>query len=191
MFPAMVIVPLMQICWTLFSIVSGMIYFEEYKGFTTLMWIMFPVGVVVSARRVAVCGLYMCSEAPARVRLCACGESDEWTFFPHRTQHFGLSPSHNYAQIVFSGVFLLTLGGGRAPPPDELEEEEKMPDSAAGSLSKMTVHENAMFTSRPDGETGPLELGPPASAKMSLGQTLRFTSECRRLAGCDSRCHLS
>eukprot|EP00198_Chlamydomonas_reinhardtii_P012907 XP_001702244.1 predicted protein [Chlamydomonas reinhardtii] len=124
MFPAMVIVPLMQICWTLFSIVSGMIYFEEYKGFTTLMWIMFPVGVV----------------------------------------------------IVFSGVFLLTLGGGRAPPPDELEEEEKMPDSAAGSLSKMTVHENAMFTSRPDGETGPLELGPPASAKMSLGQTLRFTS---------------
>jgi hypothetical protein len=29
-FPAMVIVPLMQICWTLFSIISGLIYFQVY-----------------------------------------------------------------------------------------------------------------------------------------------------------------
>ncbi|GFR49777.1 hypothetical protein Agub_g11717 [Astrephomene gubernaculifera] len=47
MFPAMLVVPLMQIAWTLFSIVSGMLYFQEYTGFTTLKAIMFPVGVLV------------------------------------------------------------------------------------------------------------------------------------------------
>ncbi|KXZ48891.1 hypothetical protein GPECTOR_24g180 [Gonium pectorale] len=47
MFPAMIIVPLLQIAWTLFSIVSGMIYFQEYKGFNTIKAIMFPVGVLV------------------------------------------------------------------------------------------------------------------------------------------------
>ena len=29
LFPAMVIVPTMQIAWTLFGIISGMLYFEE------------------------------------------------------------------------------------------------------------------------------------------------------------------
>lgn len=43
----MVIVPLLQIAWTLFSIVSGMLYFQEYKGFTMLKAIMLPVGVAV------------------------------------------------------------------------------------------------------------------------------------------------
>ncbi|KXZ52720.1 hypothetical protein GPECTOR_8g114 [Gonium pectorale] len=47
MFPAMVIVPVMQISWTLFSIVSGMLYFQEYVGFTPLKSIMFPIGVLV------------------------------------------------------------------------------------------------------------------------------------------------
>jgi len=47
MFPAMLIVPMMQICWTLFSIVSGMLYFQEYSSFTTISWIMFPLGVSI------------------------------------------------------------------------------------------------------------------------------------------------
>ncbi|GLI58597.1 hypothetical protein VaNZ11_000325 [Volvox africanus] len=47
MFSAMVIVPVMQISWTLFSIVSGMLYFQEYKGFTPLKSVMFPIGVLV------------------------------------------------------------------------------------------------------------------------------------------------
>lgn len=45
-FPAMIIVPLMQIAWTLFSIVSGMLYFQEYKTFTVLSAVMFVVGVL-------------------------------------------------------------------------------------------------------------------------------------------------
>ncbi len=55
MFPAMIIVPLMQICWTLFSIISGMLYFQEYTSFNPstakhgpLNAIMFTVGVLVS-----------------------------------------------------------------------------------------------------------------------------------------------
>mmetsp|Transcript_29842 Transcript_29842/g.65998 ORF Transcript_29842/g.65998 Transcript_29842/m.65998 type:complete len:724 (-) Transcript_29842:358-2529(-) len=47
MFPALIIVPLMQIAWTLFSIISGMIYFEEYKTFTTLSACMFALGVTI------------------------------------------------------------------------------------------------------------------------------------------------
>lgn len=47
MFPAMIIVPVMQISWTLFSIVSGMLYFQEYLGFTLVKSIMFPIGVLV------------------------------------------------------------------------------------------------------------------------------------------------
>jgi hypothetical protein len=47
MFPAMVIVPVMQISWTLFSIISGMLYFQEYLGFTPLKSVMFPIGVLV------------------------------------------------------------------------------------------------------------------------------------------------
>ena len=48
MFPAMIIVPLMQICWTLFSIVSGLLYFEEYEAFNALKGCMFALGVAVS-----------------------------------------------------------------------------------------------------------------------------------------------
>lgn len=48
MFPAMIIVPLLQICWTLFSILEGLLYFEEYKGFTPLKAGMFSLGVAVS-----------------------------------------------------------------------------------------------------------------------------------------------
>jgi hypothetical protein len=48
MFPAMVIVPTMQIAWTLFSITSGMLYFQEYDGFNALKGTMFAFGVLVS-----------------------------------------------------------------------------------------------------------------------------------------------
>ncbi|GFR43906.1 hypothetical protein Agub_g5040, partial [Astrephomene gubernaculifera] len=47
MFPAMIIVPVMQISWTLFSIISGMLYFQEYADFTPLKSVMFPIGVLV------------------------------------------------------------------------------------------------------------------------------------------------
>ena len=44
----MVIVPTMQISWTLFSILSGGVFFEEYLAFTQLSTAMFVLGVVVS-----------------------------------------------------------------------------------------------------------------------------------------------
>jgi hypothetical protein len=44
----MVIVPTMQIAWTLFGIISGMLYFEEYLDFTPLSAAMFCTGVLVS-----------------------------------------------------------------------------------------------------------------------------------------------
>eukprot|EP00798_Chlamydomonas_sp_ICE-L_P030364 gene30364-35369_t len=46
MFPAMIIVPVLQICWTLFSLISGMCYFKEYQGFTALTTCMFTIGVL-------------------------------------------------------------------------------------------------------------------------------------------------
>ncbi len=48
MFPIMIIVPLLQICWILFSTIEGLLYFQEYKSFDTLAGIMFGVGIVVS-----------------------------------------------------------------------------------------------------------------------------------------------
>ena len=38
-------------CWTLFSILEGLLYFEEYKGFTPLKAGMFSLGVAVSGCR--------------------------------------------------------------------------------------------------------------------------------------------
>jgi len=46
-FPAMMIVPTMQISWTFFSIVSGMLYFQEYKDFTMWNGIMFAIAVMI------------------------------------------------------------------------------------------------------------------------------------------------
>ena len=47
LFPAVVIVPTMQISWTLFSVISGGIYYEEYKAFTPFTASMFALGVLV------------------------------------------------------------------------------------------------------------------------------------------------
>lgn len=51
MFPALIIVPSLQICWTLFSILSGMLYFHEYEGMRAGPTAMFVIGVAVSWRR--------------------------------------------------------------------------------------------------------------------------------------------
>ena len=48
-FPSIVIVPMMQISWTLFSILSGGIYFKEYRTFTAGSGFMFTLGVLVGA----------------------------------------------------------------------------------------------------------------------------------------------
>ena len=49
LFPAVVIVPTMQISWTLFSVVSGGIYYQEYQAFTAFTASMFGLGVLVSS----------------------------------------------------------------------------------------------------------------------------------------------
>ena len=47
LFPAQVIVPIMQTFWTLLSVVAGIMYFREWVHFTALTYVMFPVGVLV------------------------------------------------------------------------------------------------------------------------------------------------
>ena len=49
-FPAMIIVPMMEIAWTLYSISTGIVYFQEYENFTVLSSLMFALGVTVSAQ---------------------------------------------------------------------------------------------------------------------------------------------
>jgi len=48
LFPAIMIVPMMQISWTLFSILSGGIYFQEYKTMSTAQGCGYGLGVGVS-----------------------------------------------------------------------------------------------------------------------------------------------
>ena len=57
-FPSSVIVPMMQISWTMFSILSGGIYFHEYRVFTPLSGSMFALGVAVSATIAASLSMY-------------------------------------------------------------------------------------------------------------------------------------
>lgn len=45
LFPAMIIIPMMQINWTLFSIVSGGMYFQEFRDFSTMNMCVFCAGV--------------------------------------------------------------------------------------------------------------------------------------------------
>jgi hypothetical protein len=46
-FPALIIVPCLQLCWTLFGVICGMLYFQEYRGMTELQVAMFVLGVGV------------------------------------------------------------------------------------------------------------------------------------------------
>lgn len=46
-FPALIIVPCLQLCWTLFGVVCGLLYFQEYRGMTGLQVAMFVLGVCV------------------------------------------------------------------------------------------------------------------------------------------------
>lgn len=47
LFPAVIIVPTLQIFWTLFSIICGGIYFDEFSTFTPLATGMFALGVLL------------------------------------------------------------------------------------------------------------------------------------------------
>ncbi|KAH9328480.1 hypothetical protein KI387_000588, partial [Taxus chinensis] len=47
LFDAILIVPMLQITWTFFSIFTGFIYFQEYKVFDTLRTSMFLIGIIL------------------------------------------------------------------------------------------------------------------------------------------------
>ena len=70
-FPALVIVPTMQIAWTLFSIVSGMLYFREYADLDALGASMFGLGVAVRCVRRGAC-VVCCALCALRAAARAC-----------------------------------------------------------------------------------------------------------------------
>jgi hypothetical protein len=107
MFPAMIIVPVMQIAWTLLSIVSGMLYFQEYMGFTVLKTIMFPIGVAV--------------RPPSRTRHRYRGARS-------RIAELGAVR----VQVVFLGVFLLTQSNANKQP--SYQKMEGKPSAELGPL---------------------------------------------------------
>ncbi len=47
LFPVSIIMPILQIVWVLFSIVSGSLYYQEYKTLDALSGSMFGVGIVI------------------------------------------------------------------------------------------------------------------------------------------------
>ena len=47
LFPAMVIVPMLEVMWMLFILVSGGIYFRDFQTFSKLQLAMFGVGVFI------------------------------------------------------------------------------------------------------------------------------------------------
>eukprot|EP01104_Vermistella_antarctica_P011441 TRINITY_DN3197_c0_g3_i1.p1 TRINITY_DN3197_c0_g3~~TRINITY_DN3197_c0_g3_i1.p1 ORF type:complete len:575 (+),score=94.13 TRINITY_DN3197_c0_g3_i1:222-1946(+) len=71
-FPAMYIVPALQVIWIVFSILGGGIYFKEFQTFSSLQYLMFGIGVVtilagvyfLAPRQNAASGGYTDLEAP-------------------------------------------------------------------------------------------------------------------------------
>lgn len=55
MFDALTIVPTMQICWTLFSLTEGLIYFREYRTFSSVPQVLTFIGCVA----VIMLGVYL------------------------------------------------------------------------------------------------------------------------------------
>jgi hypothetical protein len=47
LYDSLIIVPCMQLCTTLFGVVSGLLYFQEYHGMTQLQTAMFVLGVAI------------------------------------------------------------------------------------------------------------------------------------------------
>jgi len=50
LFPVVIIIPCLQLFRILFGVVSGIIYFQEYRDMGLLQHIMFALGVVVSGK---------------------------------------------------------------------------------------------------------------------------------------------
>ncbi|CAK4607863.1 unnamed protein product [Aphanomyces euteiches] len=53
-FDALYIVPVFQCFFIMFSVISGAVYFEEFKNFSTTQWIVFPIGVLITIAGVIV-----------------------------------------------------------------------------------------------------------------------------------------
>lgn len=122
MFPALIIVPSLQICWTLFSILSGMLYFHEYEGMRAGPTAMFVIGVAVSSDNILSGNKGgSCTRVSTHLGLLSLalrtdqGQCRGWISVS-RIQKTG--PCQNSAchancdrpclQVVFVGVFLLT-----------------------------------------------------------------------------------
>ncbi|KAL3149128.1 hypothetical protein ABBQ32_001966 [Trebouxia sp. C0010 RCD-2024] len=72
LFPAVVIVPTMQISWTLFSVVSGGIYYQEYQAFTAFTASMFGLGVLI-----VFSGVFLLTPGKEAYRLKASDDKDD------------------------------------------------------------------------------------------------------------------
>eukprot|EP00941_MAST-03F_sp_MAST-3F-sp1_P000963 g963.t1 len=47
-FDALLVVPMYQVAWIFFGILGGGVYFDEFKSFTVLQWIFFPLGALLT-----------------------------------------------------------------------------------------------------------------------------------------------
>lgn len=110
LFPAIVIVPTMQLSWTLFSIVSGMAFFQEYRAFTPVTGAAFALGVLVHLWPDQAHRLEYLSSAYYQVRIRQMGMLSialsrastsagcALSSLPH--MHAGLAPLQAHAQAI-------------------------------------------------------------------------------------------
>lgn len=152
MFPALVIVPSLQIGWTLFSILSGMLYFQEYVGMRPLPTALFIIGVAVRA-----CAVHVCTPCLAKA-----GASSD----PNRLL------LRLCAQVVFGGVFLLTRASQPGPSSSGLSRAA----SANSPLAAKAARAGDGAFDQPAASGG--GAGPPASDDASWAlQAVRPASQ--------------
>ncbi|GAQ88927.1 hypothetical protein KFL_004700090 [Klebsormidium nitens] len=89
MFDAMLIVPMLQIVWTFFSIFTGFIYFKEYQVFDGFQAGMFSIGIFF-----LFCGMYLLAPKPNKVAAAVVDEEELETLpLVADRQKPGLSPA--------------------------------------------------------------------------------------------------
>lgn len=186
----MVIVPCLQLCYTLFGVISGLCYFREYEGMTLLQRIMFGLGVAVSDVSLwgATCSC-QASEINRNWLACPVTRTQMWTLCSTTAMHWPLAP--NLLQVVCLGAGMLAQGVPAKAGSDALPAAKHKNDlqGRTASASSMDIIQVVWHAEAGSGAAAQACLYPQVqllapSGSVDFGRTLLAKPEGRARALC-------